>query len=215
MFLWICIFVKKFGAKWMTVLIDEDMNILHFNTLVMYTCIVKVEYRADFSNFFRRNWKISVMYACFGNLMFWIWSRLRWNSRHLLSHRKVFSRSRLLSSFWHSTLLPILIVRKKITKMDTREYRETRNVEQALISRETSSVQSVCELFLGVQIFFTFDLRFQIDSVEQRIWRNAAIWHNAVSSSDVSHHRTSSFDSHFYDSLKKNKTGTRLEKNTR
>ena len=53
--------------------------------------------------------------------------------------------------------------------MDTREYRETRNVEQALISRETSSVQSVCELFLGVQIFFTFDLRFQIDSVEQRI----------------------------------------------
>ena len=55
----------------MAAFIDEDMNILHINTFVLYACTKKVEYPADIPKFFCKNWKILVMYWWFVHLMFW------------------------------------------------------------------------------------------------------------------------------------------------
>ena len=59
-----------------------------------------------------------------------------------------------------------------------------------LISRETSFSQHVSEMVFGVNIF-DLDLGFQVDSCKQPIKSNS------VSSRQMSHCGTSSFDDHF------------------
>ena len=95
------------------------------------------------------------------------WSRFR--------HRRVFVRSRLLTSIWHGALLSILIVRKKITVMATREHRETQ-----CWTNEDDSIRLVKNFLLSKCLrvdfwcpptFFDLDLGFQFYPVEEPIKR--------------------------------------------
>ena len=61
----------NFCPTWMAAFIDEDMNILHINTLVFNASSANVEYPAVIPNFFCKKWKILVMYWWFVFFVFW------------------------------------------------------------------------------------------------------------------------------------------------